>query len=128
MVGLPRSGKSTKALRLGYPIVCPDALREVIHGTPFKPDMEPMVWAIAHLMVSALFAVGHTDVILDACNHTEKRRNEWLSKDWAIQYHVMSTPISVCIDRARATKQEYLIPVIERMSRDYEEVGGRTDC
>lgn len=65
MIGLPRSGKSTLASDLGYPIVEPDAIRQVLHGTPFKPNMEHMVWAMAHLMVESLFEAGHTDVIVD---------------------------------------------------------------
>jgi predicted kinase len=48
LCGLPASGKSTHADRLrkeGWSIVCPDDLRKVLHGEPFRPEAEPMVWA-----------------------------------------------------------------------------------
>ncbi len=35
MVGLPYSGKSTAARELGFPIVCPDAIRLALHGQRF---------------------------------------------------------------------------------------------
>lgn len=128
MVGLPRSGKSTLARELGHPIVCPDAIRIALHGTPWRAEVEPMVWAMAHLMVDTLFGSGHDHVILDACNHTEKRRSEWVTDRWRNQYHVVDTPAPECIRRAILTGQDYLIPVIERMSMDCEPLGGKTDC
>jgi predicted kinase len=128
MVGLPRSGKSTKARELGYPIVEPDAIRMVLHGTAWRPNVEPLVWAQARLMVEALFEAGHTDVILDATNHTAEWRKQWESDQWALRYHPVLTDIATCIQRARETGQEYLIPVIERMERDFEPLGGKLDC
>lgn len=107
MVGLPRSGKSTKARELGYPIVEPDAIRMVMHGTPWKPNMESLVWSHAHIMVESLFQAGHEDVIVDATNHTRRRRDEWTSSQWAIRLHVVDTPTEVCIQRAIDTRQGY---------------------
>jgi len=127
LIGLPRSGKSTKAKELGFPVVEPDAIRKVIHGTPWKRNVEHMVWGIAHIMVDALFEAGHNDVILDATNHTSARRSEWESENYSIKYYEIETPMSVCIERARSTNQEYLIPVIERMCQQYEPLGGKTD-
>lgn len=127
MVGLPRSGKSTKAKQLGFPIVEPDAIRKVIHGTAWKPNVEPLVWAQAHLMVEALFEAGHKDVILDATNHTVERRKEWESDQWSLRYHQVLTDQRVCIERAIGTGQDYLVPVIERMSRTLEPLGGNID-
>lgn len=124
MVGLPRSGKSTKAKTLGHPIVEPDAIRLVIHGTPFKPNMESLVWATAHLMVESLFEAGHTDVIVDATNHTRRRRDEWTNPSWAIQLYVMDTSAETCIKRALDTDQEYLLPVITRMQNQSDYLGG----
>lgn len=127
MVGLPRSGKSTQAKKLGHPIVEPDAIREALHGSPWRAETEPMVWAIAGVMVRSLFGAGHTDVVLDATNHTVERRKLWESEEWAVQYHVVDTPAEVCIDRAYETNQDYLVPVIERMARDWEPLGGKLD-
>lgn len=127
MVGLPRSGKSTEAKNLGFPIVEPDAIRLALHGTPWRPEAEPMIWAIAKIMVRSLFLSGHTDVVLDATNHTADNRREWESDEWCIKLHVVDTPVDVCVSRAIATDQEYLIPVIERMSRDWVPPGGKLD-
>jgi predicted kinase len=123
MVGLPRSGKSTFAQKLGYPRVEPDAIRNALHGTPWRPNAEPIVWGVAHIMVDALFAAGHDNVILDATNHTLQRRAEWESNDYVIKYHEVKTSVSECIQRAHATNQQYLIPIIERMAKQYVPVG-----
>jgi predicted kinase len=128
MVGLPRSGKSTLAKKLGFPVVEPDAIRFVIHGTPWRPNVEQLIWSHARIMVEALFHAGHDDVILDAANHTASRRKNWESDQWVVQYHYVETDAATCIDRAKKTNQEYLIPVIERMDRDFEPLGGKLDC
>lgn len=120
-VGLPRSGKSTWARQQGYPIVCPDDIRLAMHGQPYIATMEPYVWAIARTMVEALF-YSHDILILDATSITEDYRDRWLSERWTRQYKVFNTPKDVCIQRARETNQEYLIPVIEKMAEQYEPV------
>lgn len=128
MVGLPRSGKSTKAKELGFPIVEPDAIRKALHGSMWRPEVEPMVWGIADTMVRALFLAGHNDVILDATNHTKERRAKWESVDWAVRYHVVETDEDVCVSRAIACGQDYLVPVIKRMAANFEPVGNCEDC
>ncbi len=124
MVGLPRSGKSTRAKELGFPIVNPDSIRLALHGQPFVQSAEPLVWATAHLMVDSLFLAGHETVILDACNVTWRRRNEWKSEQYQRVYEVIETDIAVCHDRAAACGQDYLHKVIDRMARDWESVNG----
>ena len=135
-VGLPRSGKSTWARATGYPVVNPDSIRMVLHGTAWRPEAEPMVWATANLMVQALFEAGHEVVVLDATNLTEHRRAEWNSKKWTTGYVTFHTDEATCIARAEAGDRAYLIPVIQRMARDIEwpmkpvytetQAGGRT--
>ncbi len=127
MVGLPRSGKSTAAKKLGFPIVSPDSIRVVVHGTPFRASIEPLIWSFAKMMVQSLFETGHNNVILDATNHTVERRVLWESEDWKVKYHVVNTPKDVCITRAIETFQDYLVPVINRMSVDFEPIGGKVD-
>lgn len=123
MVGLPRSGKSTWARRAGHPIVSPDAIRLALHGQRFIAETEPFVWAIAKAMVRALFLAGHSAVILDATNNTRKRRDEWKSKDWETVFKVIDTHDSVCIDRAIAEGDSYIVDVIKRMSAEHEPLG-----
>jgi predicted kinase len=120
LAGLPRSGKSTWASQQSLPIVNPDSIRLTIHGQTYFPPAEPLVWAFAHMMVNALFKAGHTRVILDATNVTQKRRDEWLSKDYIASLKVFETPPEVCIERARAGNREDLIPVIERMFKQWD--------
>lgn len=119
-VGLPRSGKSTWARGRGFPIVCPDAIRLALHGQTFEPRAEPMVWAIARVMVAALFEAGHERVILDACNTTEKRRGEWKDERWRVWFECFPTDAATCIQRAKATGREDITPVIERMAAQLE--------
>lgn len=128
MVGLPRSGKSTIAKTLGFPIVEPDAIRQALHGTHWREQSEPMVWGIADTMVRALFLAGHNDVVLDAVNHTRGRRRIWSSPDWVVEYHLIDTPAETCVSRAKQTGQEYLIPVIHRMAAQFEPLGNCEDC
>lgn len=120
MVGLPRSGKSSWARRQGFPICNPDAIRLALHGKRFESLAEGFVWAIAKVMVRALFLAGHDTVILDATNVTKRRRAEWLSKGWTCRYMEISAPPEVCVERAKHTGQEDLVPVIAKMHAEYQ--------
>ncbi len=123
-VGLPRSGKSTWAKKQGIPIVNPDSIRLALHGKPFIPEAEAFVWAIAYLMVKALFIAGHEKVIVDATNNTQKRRDEWEKRfnDIKIEYKVFNTSKDECIKRAKETGREDIISVIERMANQMEPI------
>jgi predicted kinase len=128
MIGLPRSGKTTAARELGHPIVSPDSIRLALHGHVWREEAEPMVWAIARIMVESLFGAGHTQVTLDACNHNEKRRMPWQTGRWGVVFHLVTTDVETCLQRAREGGRQDLLPVIERMARDWEPLGGKTDC
>ena len=119
-VGLPRSGKTTWARQQAYPIVNPDSIRLALHGNRFIDRAEPFVWAIAKTMVRSLFLAGHSTVILDATNTTAKRRDEWKSKDWALFFKHIQTPPEICIARAKAEKDDEILPVIDRMAGQWE--------
>lgn len=127
MVGLPRSGKTTEALRLnrgnGWPIVCPDTIRLALHGQRYQHLAEPFVWAIAKVMVRALFLAGHGVVILDACNGTRARRKDWHSEEWRTVHLTVGTTKEECVRRAEAEGDSEIVPVIERMSASWEPVG-----
>jgi predicted kinase len=119
-VGLPRSGKSTYARSLGFPIVNPDSIRLALHGQRFKASAESDVWAIAKTMVKALFLAGHNTVVVDATSVTKKARDSWRSSDWLTEFHVLTTDKATCIKRARALQDDEIISVIERMAMSYE--------
>ncbi len=129
MMGLPRSGKSTVAKKMVYPIVSPDAIRLAVHGKAFLQEAEYLIWPMAVMMVKALFAAGHHLVILDATNHTKERRKFWRDAgDWSLTYHLVPTSKDTCVMRA-TTEEDLadppsdfsLVPVIERMAEAWEE-------
>jgi predicted kinase len=124
-VGLPRCGKSTWARnqsnRWGYPIVNPDAVRLAVTGQRFVKEAEPVVWMVVKYMIPALFSAGHDVVILDATNVTHARRDQFLSKDWSPYVRIFDTPSSVCKERAIATQQFDLLPIIDSMAADWQE-------
>jgi len=123
LVGLPRSGKSTWAIKQGYPIVNPDSVRLAIYGQRFIAQAEPFVWATTKAMVRALFLTGHNVVILDATNTTHKRRIEWVSLEWTTYFKLIDTPKEVCIERAQAEGDTEIVSVIERMAEQFEPLG-----
>lgn len=127
-VGFPRSGKSSWALSQGVPIVNPDAVRLAIHGQAYIQFAEKFVWSTAYYMVRALFLAGHHEVILDACNNTEKRRDEWISRDglWLRNFVVFDATAEEC--RTRLQNQDMdrnldkaaLLAAIDRMAEAHE--------
>lgn len=119
-VGLPKAGKSTWSRSTGYPIVCPDEIRLAVHGQRFASVAEPLIWVIARIMVRALFGAGHQIVILDACNTTRKRRDEWVSFEWALRFKQFETDEQTCFDRAEANGDSELMPIIASMAAKFE--------
>lgn len=131
-VGLPRSGKTTWALKQGYPIVCPDAIRLACHARPYFAPFEPWTWAMAFTMVEALFQAGHERVIFDAVNNKRKRRDSLRIQGdtfgehpaligWTCAFHVVPCGITDCMMRAEGTPD--LGPVIARMAAEWEPLG-----
>lgn len=127
-VGLPQSGKSTWAKTQPHPIVNPDAIRLAIHGKPFIGLAEPFVWAVALVMVRALFLAGHNVVILDATNTTRKRRDMWIGPGWARRFVTFDTPVDLCKERASENvslddeHREGLLAAIERMNQQFQPI------
>jgi len=122
MVGLPRSGKTTRARQMGYPIVNPDSIRLALHGQRFAGLAEPFVWAIAKCMVRALFLAGHDMVVLDATNNSRKRRDEWKSRDWVRIFDCVTTSAAVCRERAYAENDTEILAVIDRMELEKQPI------
>ena len=122
MVGLPRSGKSTWARKQGHPIVSSDAIRLAIHGKRFHEEAEPLVHAFAFTMANALFKAGHTTVIIDECNVTEKRRTFWKDKfkNHNVVLKIIDASETECKERATRLNDPYIIPIIERMAEEWD--------
>mgnify|MGYP003577186420 CR=1 FL=1 len=132
MVGLPQSGKSTKAktLRNGYfySILCPDEFRQALHGHEFFGPAEGFVWASVELAAQALINNGHS-VLIDACNQNRERREPWVRMARKNNLPLVAYPIYTsrdeCAERAIANGKVYLEPVIQRM---YEASESPTDA
>lgn len=125
MMGLPRSGKSTKvnnlSLDLGAPIVRKDAIRLALHGKAYIDLAEPMVKAISLIMVRSLFRAGHEVVIADETHYSRAARDFMRDdKEWDTKFYYVQTTPEVCKERAIKTGQEYLLPVIDEMVSRYE--------
>jgi predicted kinase len=117
-VGLPRSGKSTWAIKSGHPIVNRNAIRLALHGEPYIQKAKAMVTAIEEYMVESLFIAGNNTVVVDATHTTEKRRKRWLDLYEGkidIEIKVFDTSAKECTRRALENMRTDLIPVIERM-------------
>ena len=127
MVGLPRSGKSTWARSQNVPIVNPDSIRLATHGKEFDPKYEGLVWFHARIMVESLFLAGHETVILDATNGTQGRRSQWKDGPWERRYVVNTTPAQTCIERAVAENRPHMVPVIEKMAAEWQDVDVATE-
>lgn len=119
-VGLPRSGKTTWAVKSRLPIVCPDAIRLALHGQRYIPELEPRVWDFAYMMVRSLFNAGHDKVVLDACSITRKRRDQWNNSAWETRFKVFTLAPALCMDQAERDKRKDLFDVIRRMADDRE--------
>lgn len=126
-VGLPRSGKSTilrqLSKQLAAPIVNRDCIRLALHGQPYISEAEPMTRAIYKIMIAALFGAGHPIVLADETHYSRAARDFVRDGPWETQFlPVIEDPV-VCIERALATNQPWLPPVIEEMYRRYEPLG-----
>lgn len=121
-VGLARSGKSTHARnwlreRSERPraVVCGDDFRRAIHRHAYIPEAEGLVFATMDVAARALLLGGH-DVLLDETATTEATILRYLRIDLDAQPVFVPTPEEVCIQRAIANGQEYLVNPIRRMA------------
>jgi predicted kinase len=127
MMGLPRSGKTTIVKKLRYkhgaPVVRRDDIRLAMHGQRFQKLAEPFVKAVSDVMIRSLFLSGHEVVICDETNYSRAARDFHKSNDWhTVFYEVCTTP-EICQNRAAATGQKDLIPVIADMWERREPLG-----
>jgi len=131
MVGLPKSGKTTRAREQyqqhGYARICPDDLRMALYGQRFIATMERFVWAIAETMCRALLSGGH-NVVIDATNLTLEGRKRWLllahECKTQVTIEIMDTPLDQCLARnAQEKNPEDRVPpsVITEMITQFEQ-------
>lgn len=126
-VGLPRSGKSTILRKLSAelhaPVVSRDAIRLALHARPYIPEAEPFTRAIYKVMIAALFEWGHEIVLADETHYSRAARNFVADGPWETSFLIVDTSPEVCIERAKATNQPWLLSVIPEMAARYEPLG-----
>lgn len=122
-VGLPRSGKSTWAKQQRAPAINRDSIRLALHGERFLLKAEPWVTTITDTMIDSFFLYGQYEhLIIDECNVTKKRRERWLAPDRETLFVVFNTPYEVCRQRALTSLDFEILPVIDRMAEEWEDV------
>ena len=123
MVGLPRSGKSTKVAKVwrpaGYIVVGTDEIRLALHGQRYVESAEPFVWATTYLMVDYLLSMEYK-VVVDGTHVTQARRKPWRGRN--AYFDVIRTSQNTCVERARLMNDPYIVPIIEGMHKQWEAV------
>ena len=127
-IGAARSGKSTFArewVRESGPnprvVWNSDSCRLALHGERYASEAEPMVFAVKNYAIRTLLLSGH-DVLVDGTHTTRESIKRLLEIDEEPVAYLFDTPAHVCIQRAHDTGQSDLVPVIERHSRQIQEI------
>lgn len=108
---------------MGAPVVRRDAIRLALHGQRYEAAAEPMVKAMSIYMIRSLFTAGHEIVICDETNYSQAARDALKDDKWRTLFYEVKTSPEVCKERAVATDQADLIPVIDQMYARYEPLG-----
>lgn len=131
MVGLPASGKTTKAkwIEENYPCIekvvaiSSDALREELLGDIEDQSRNREIFDILHSLVKAELYHGNS-VVYDATNLNSKRRKEFLeSLDLLPCRKVcifMSTPYEMCLERNQNRERRVPIKAMQKMKRSLD--------
>jgi predicted kinase len=127
MMGLPYSGKSTLVEMINDMyltiIVSADRIRKTIHGQKYYQDCEDFVWGIRNIMLNELMK-QKLFVIIDETNTTISRRKKIVNLCEKYNYKLFAIELlpakDICIERARKNDDNDIIPVIERMSKQYQ--------
>ncbi len=127
MMGLPRSGKTTIVRELmkkhNAPVVRRDDIRLALHSQRYVSSAEPFVKAISDVMIRSLFLSGHEVIICDETNYSRAARDYHKSENWNTVFYEVPTSPEICQDRAVATGQPDLVPVIAAMWERREPLG-----
>lgn len=121
-VGLPRSGKSSRVKEIfnqrrmlapyvNYVVVSGDQIRLALYGCRYSSYGEPSVFASLQVMTRTLLLSGY-NVIIDETNTSRESCKRILEICPDAKPIFVLTPPDICIQRAIATQQEDLTPVI----------------
>lgn len=127
-VGLPRSGKSTfcnewvrAAGERPRVIVSGDDFRLAVYGDVYNRIGESFVFSTMDAAIRA-HLLGGSDVLVDETATTTETLMRYLLLDIEAEPIFINTSSEICIERAIKTKQEYLIPVIQKLDRQLSEL------
>jgi predicted kinase len=95
-----------------YVIVSGDQIRLALYGCRYSSYGEGFVFATMQTMTRTLLASGY-NVIIDETNTTKESCRRILEIDPTAKPIFILTRPEICIERAKATNQEDLAPVIE---------------
>jgi chloramphenicol 3-O-phosphotransferase len=101
-------------------IVNADTIR-LQFGHRFYGPIEELVHTFKHMMIKVLLDSGH-DVLVDGTHTTKHSIVKLLEIDSDAEHAFVSTPADVCKERAVATDQTDLLPVIDRMVKQMEDL------
>ena len=127
MVGLPASGKSTKAQELvkeyNATIFSSDALRKGLYGDENIQGDNTKLFNTLHQQIKTYLKNGYS-TILDATNISYKKRMAFLSELKNIPCEkicvLMATPYAECLKRNAERERKVPEYVIERMYRSFD--------
>ncbi len=98
-----------------------DLLRLELYGDRYHRDGEAMVFAIKRYAIATALRAGHD--VLVAGTHTSKTSIRRILEIRSNAIPVLiDTPMEVCQERAKATNQPDLLPVIERVCHQIKEL------
>lgn len=126
MVGLPRSGKTSwiknhHTIFGNCPVVELDALRIAIHGQRFIKETEVLIAPMAKVFVKVLLLNPYHDiVIIDATSRSRWYRDYWKNIGCKVYFKHIETSAEECISRAQKDGDDYIIPVIEYMNKEFQ--------
>ncbi len=119
--GPARGGKSTFAAKWQSEpgerprvVVDSDYIRQNLYGDGHHQGLESHVYHIRVTMIRTLLSQGY-DVLCDDTHTTEFSIRNNFKIDPNAEVILLLTPESVCIERAHATNQSYLVQPIKRM-------------
>ena len=105
LVGLPGSGKSTYAQRLGVNAISSDEIRRMLADDPADQTVHRKVFATVRYLIQRRLDVGRPVTYVDATNLTIKDRRPYIKlgqlRNCAVDAVFFDVPLEVCMERNR---------------------------